>query len=310
MPIDPSNRELLRIWAQAGRPPLHTLSVAQVRDRFRKGILAMWPQEPEEVGRVDERRITGPGGDLPVRIYTPRERKPLGVLVFFHGGGWVVGDLDTHDAICRTLANDTPCIVVAADYRLAPEHKFPAAVEDCYAAASWAARELATEAGLPQRVAVGGDSAGGNLAAVVALLARDRGGPAINYQVLIYPNTDVAGTTPSRLEFAEGYLLESEELRWYNEQYLSRPEEALHPHVSPLRAPDLRGLPPALVITAEYDPLRDEGEAYAVRLQEAGVPVTCVRWQGQLHGFLSMNFPSTRVALGTVTAALRYAFTA
>ncbi|HEY8394343.1 MAG TPA: alpha/beta hydrolase [Thermaerobacter sp.] len=308
MPLDPENRALLDLRARAGLPPLHALSPQEARNLFRETALPLARQAAEEVGKVEDRVVPGPDGDIPVRVYTPRAGEPLGILVYFHGGGWVIGDLDTYDAVCRTLANATPCTVVSVDYRLAPEHKFPAALEDCYAATAWAARHWAGDGGTPPRIAVGGDSAGGNMAAVVPLLARERGGPALCYQVLIYPVTDMAGTTPSKVEFAEGYLLDRDDARWFAEQYLNRPEEALHPHVSPLRAPDLRGLPAALIITAEYDPLRDEGEAYAVRLQQAGVPATCIRWQGQLHGFVSMNFHSSRVALGTVAAALRQGF--
>lgn len=310
MPLDPQNRGVLELQARAGLPPLHTLSPQEARRQFRETTLPLVRQAAEEVGGVEDRRVPGPGGDIPVRLYRPRAGEPLGILVYFHGGGWVIGDLDTHDAVCRALTNATPCLVVSVDYRLAPEHKFPAALEDCYAATAWVARHLAGDGSPSLPVAVAGDSAGGTMAAVVALLARDRGEPSLCYQVLVYPATDLAGTTPSKQEFAQGYLLDRDTARWFAEQYLNRPEEALHPHVSPLRAPDLRGLPPALVITAEYDPLRDEGEAYAVRLQEAGVPATCVRWQGQLHGFLSMNFHASRVALGTVAAALRQAFLA
>jgi acetyl esterase len=235
----------------------------------------------------------------------------VGLVVYYHGGGWVLGDLETHDATCRRLANASDCIVVAVDYRLAPEHKFPAAVEDCYAAALWAAENAASLGVDAARVAVAGDSAGGNLAAVVSLLAKQRGGPPLAHQALIYPVTDFDFQRPSYQENAEGYLLTRQAMEWFWRQYLNDDAEGADPLASPLRAPDLRGLPPATVITAEYDPLRDEGEVYAERLAQAGVPTTCVRYLGQIHGFISLEhlLPAGRQALLALGATLRAALT-
>ncbi len=221
-----------------------------------------------------------------MRVYTPEGEGPFPLLVYFHGGGWVLGNLDTHDPLCRALANESGCVVVSVDYRLAPEHRFPAAVEDCYAAAGWVAANAALLKGDPKRVAIGGDSAGGNLAAAVALKAQDQGGPALAYQLLLYPITNYSFDTVSYRENARGYLLSREDMVWYWDHYLGPEGEGLDPYASPLRAEDLRGLPPALVITAEYDPLRDEGEAFAARLAAAGVPVTATRYDGLVHGFL------------------------
>jgi acetyl esterase len=209
----------------------------------------------------------------------------LPLLVFFHGGGWVVGDIATHDTVCRHLANRAECAVVSVDYRLAPEHKFPAAVDDAYTATAWVAENAAALGVDAGRLAVGGDSAGGNLAAVVCLMARDRGAPRISYQLLVYPATDAAMRHESIARFAEGHVLTRATMRWFYEQYLPSPEDAADWRVSPLVAADLAGLPPAYVLTAGYDPLCDEGDAYAARLAAAGVPVEHRRFPGQIHGF-------------------------
>lgn len=227
----------------------------------------------------------GPGGPIPLRLYTPRAPGPRPGLIWFHGGGWVTGSLDSHDGLCRQLALDTGAVVVAVDYRLAPEHRFPAAVEDALAATRWVAdraARLGIDAG---RLAVGGDSAGGNLAAVVSAIARD-GGPPLCWQLLVYPITDCDLDTPSYRENAVGYLLTRAGMAWFWDHYLPDPASRAHPHASPLRAPDLSNLPPAYVITAEYDPLRDEGESYARRLRDAGVPTRLDRFEGMVHGFL------------------------
>src|SRR5581483_3719120 len=218
-----------------------------------------------------------------------------------HGGGWVLGSLETHDALCRSLARAVPAVVVAVDYRLAPEHKFPAAAEDAYAAPAW---EIGADA---RRVAVGGDSAGGNLAAVVSLMARDRGGPRLAHQLLVYPATDAGLEHASMRENADGYWLTRDMMAWFWNLYLGGARDGGSPLASPLRAQDLRGLPPATVITAEFDPLRDEGEAYAARLRAAGVPVDLRRWDGMIHGFFAMEtiFPQGRAAVEHAAAALR-----
>ncbi len=224
-----------------------------------------------------------------MRIYTPREAPALPLLVYFHGGGFVLGDLDSHDSICRNLALAADAVVVAVDYRLAPEHPFPAAADDCLAATRWAAARAAALGADPARIAVAGDSAGGNLAAVVALRLRDEGGPALRGQLLIYPVTDNhVEPTASMIANGEGYFLTREAMLFFDKHYLADPDHLAHPHFAVLRAPDLSGLPPAYVLTAEYDPLLDEGEAYAARLSAAGVAVEQVRALGVIHGFFGM----------------------
>ena len=287
MPLDP--QVALLIAAEANSPEIHTLSVEDARQQVLFSVAAL-EDEKEPIKSVEDRLIPGPKGTIPVRIYTPEGEGPLPVLVYFHGGGWVLCNLDTHDPICRALANLVGCIVVSVDYRLAPEHKYPAAVEDCYAATCWVAENATAIGGDPTRLAVGGDSAGGNLTAVVSLIARDEDGPPIIFQLLIYPVTDyyLPGTA-SYTENQEGYLVTRTDMIWYFGHYLSSQDEAQDPHVSPLKAPDLSNLPPAMVITAEFDPLRDEGEAYAQRLQEAGVPVILKRYNGLIHGLFGLE---------------------
>ena len=292
--------------AASGMPPLETLPLAQARAMFEAIFL---PQsEKLALARVEDRRIPGPAGEIPVRIYTPEGQGPLPVLVFFHGGGWVVGNLETHDDICRVLARAVPALVVSVDYRLAPEHPFPAGVEDSYAALCWVAENAAAIGGDPTRLAVGGDSAGGNLAAVVSLLARDRGGPKLAHQLLVYPATELGGDTVSIRENGSGYLLTHDAMVWFYNHYISA-QERLLPHASPLLAPDLGGLPPATVIPAEFDPLRDEGEASAARLRESGVPVELTRYDGMIHGFFTMlMFRQAQEAIESATSALRRSF--
>jgi acetyl esterase len=232
------------------------------------------------------------------------------LLVYFHGGGWVLGGIETHDGVCRELANAAGCVVVSVDYRLAPEHKFPAAVEDCYAATQWAAAHAGDLGADARRLAVGGDSAGGNLAAVVSQMAPDRGGPPIVFELLVYPVTTAAFDTPSYRDNAEGYLLTAGDMRWFWNHYLNGPADADNPYASPLRATRLAGLPPALVITAEFDPLRDEGEQYAQRLEEAGVPTRLIRYDGMIHGFFGMShmMDKAKAAVREAGANLRLAF--
>ena len=231
-------------------------------------------------------------------------------LVYFHGGGWVVGDLDSTESQCGIIAREAGCKVVSVQYRLAPEHKFPAGVEDAYAATGYISKH-ASDLGIdPTRLAVGGDSAGGNLAAVVSWMAKDRGGPPICYQLLIYPITDFSFTTPSYIDYADGYLLTQKAMEWYWKHYLNAPDEGHHPYCSIMRAAYLQGLPPALIITAEFDPLRDEGEAYGRRLKESGVQAEIRRYDGMIHGFLFMDaaLPQGRQGLKDCAAALRLAF--
>ena len=274
---------------RAGLPELHMLSVAEARAQF---AARDFPglRRPE-VARVVNRDMQGPGGSLGLRIYTPHGTPhgvgPFPLMVFFHGSGFVVCSLDTHDGMCRNLCAGSGCVVVSVDYRLAPEHKFPAAPEDCLAATRWAAANAAALGADPGRIVVAGDSAGGNLAAVTALRIRDEGGPRLAGQLLLYPVTDhYDSNMPSMSENAEGYGLTRAGMIWFWNHYLSDPAQGADSHASPLRAADLRGLPPALVVTAEYDPLRDEGEYYAERLRQAGVPAELKRWEGMNHGFL------------------------
>jgi acetyl esterase len=253
-----------------------------------RALLASFPRpEGEPVGSVEDRTIDVGGASIPVRIYKLANASgTLPVLVWYHGGGWVIGNLDGADFACRMLTNASGAAVVSVDYRLAPEHRFPAAADDCFAATKWVV-EHASELGVDgSRLAVGGDSAGGNLAAVVCQMAKKAGGPAIRLQVLIYPVTDYSFATTSYTENADGYLLTRESMEWFWGHYLGD-DDGSHPKASPLREADLAGLPPAVVVTAEFDPLRDEGEAYAKRLREAGVKVEAKRYDGQIHGFFA-----------------------
>ena len=306
MPLDPQARAVL------DQIPLLTdeLLLALAPPVLRQAMAAMPGSaggDVEPVVRVENRTLPGPAGEIPVRIYAPAEQRGLPALVYFHGGGFVIGDLETHDGTCRSLANGIGCIVVSVDYRLAPEHKFPAGPEDCYAATRWVA-EKGAEIGVDtSRVCVGGDSAGGNLTAVVALMARDRGGPALRHQLLIYPVANHDFDTKSYEENKQGYLLSREMMRWFWNHYLARPEDGKNPYASPLRAASFAGLPPAHVITAEYDPLRDEGEALAARLQQGGVPTTHIRYDGMFHGFFAMTqaLDTAKRAVAEAAAAVR-----
>ncbi|HSW37869.1 MAG TPA: alpha/beta hydrolase, partial [Acidobacteriota bacterium] len=247
-------------------------------------------QEPgKPVAAVTDINMPGPAGGIPARIYEPSGTRPFPVIIYFHGGGWVLGDIEGSDGFCRNLADASGCIVVSVGYRLAPEHPFPAAVDDSYYATRWVAGNSASFGGDPARIAVCGDSAGGNLAAVVALIARDHGEPAIRFQLLVYPVTDAACDTMSFSENAEGYFLTRDAMRWFWKQYVPDEAERFNPYASPLRAANLANLPEALVITAEYDPLRDEGENYAERMRADGTVVTLTRYDGMIHGFFAMG---------------------
>ncbi|WP_327028633.1 alpha/beta hydrolase [Micromonospora sp. NBC_01740] len=271
--------------AAAGTPPLYTQTLAEARAADLAAIRA-GGGAVEPVHEVRDTHVPGPAGDLPVRIHRPAGEGPLPTLVYFFGGGWTLGSVDTADGICRRLANAVPCQVVTVGYRLAPEHPFPAAVHDCHAATAWLATHPEEFGVDPERVAVGGDSAGGNLAAAVTLLARERGGPRLAAQLLVYPNTDQSAVPDGDGE--DPLLFNRRSVAWYRGHYLTDPADARHPLASPLLAADLTGLPPALVITAEHDPLRAEGERYAHRLREAGVPTTLTRYAGMIHGFFAM----------------------
>jgi acetyl esterase len=313
MPLDPEIRAFLQRQAAAAdpaAPPLARQPAESLRRQFNANLLT-FDSAAEPVASVAERAITGGGGaPIQVRIYTPPGSAPFPALVYFHGGGWVVGNLDTHDSCCRSLANGARCVVLSVDYRLAPENRFPAAAEDACAAlcyASAAANDLGIDARL---IAVGGDSAGGNLATVACLMARDRGGPRPVYQLLVYPVTNHDYTTASYREDRQGYFLTEEKMRFFWSSYLGDESDGSHPYASPLRAPSLAGLPAALVITAGYDPLRDEGEAYALRLRDAGVAVRISRYETTIQAFFVMGAITRRAheARAEAAAALRNAF--
>lgn len=307
MPLHPRMQEVLDAYARAGGAPVHELTPAEARRKYAADPDLAGPPEP--VARVWDGEIDGPGGSLPVRFYVPELDSPAPVLVYFHGGGWVCGGIRYVDPPLRSIVNRARCAAVSVDYRLAPEHEFPAAAEDAYAAVSWVA-ERATELGFDSdRVAVGGDSAGGNLATVAALMARDRGGPRLAYQVLVYPVTDHDFDTASYVQNAEGFLLTRDSMKWYWGHYLADERDGANPYASPLRA-DVTGLPPALMITAEHDPLRDEGDAYAHRLEAAGVPVRLRCLEGLVHGFFRMGdaLEEAQEALDDIADTLRGVF--
>jgi acetyl esterase len=310
MPLDPQAQRIVDMMAAMNLKLVEESTPDEARESMRTRTAALGPFD--EVAGVADYRVPVAGGEITVRVYSPRGRGPHPALVFYHGGGWVIGDLYTHDGICRSLTNVAACVVASVDYRLAPEFKYPVAVDDSYAALRWVVAS-ASKLGIdPRRVAVGGDSAGGNLATVVARMARDQGGPVLVHQVLVYPVTNYDFGTPSYRENATGYVLTAEAMRWFWGHYLAHEEQGQEACASPLRVPvpDLAGLPPALVITAECDPLRDEGEAYAGRLRDAGVPITLTRYSGMFHGFFRMTriLDKARDALDEVGEALRKAF--
>src|SRR6202158_2054249 len=290
--LDPDAAAVLKAFQESGLPPYETVSASEARELYLKARFVSNP-EPPELELVAPLAIPSPTGPIPARVYTPKAlRKTNGLapcLVFFHGGGWTIGNLDSHDVVCRKLADEAQLIVISVDYRLAPEHKFPAAVDDAIAATKWIAnnsKQLGVDA---SRLMVGGDSAGGNLAAVVAISARDGNGPKIAGQVLIYPATDFAMTHPSHSEPETSILLTHSVIRWFRDNYLNGTADVGDWRASPARAKTLIGLPPAYVLTAGADPLRDEGDEYAMRLKQAGVPVTYRTFPGQFHGFFTMG---------------------
>ncbi len=286
MPLDPQVKKLLEETEELGLPAYQDLSPTEARKQMRDQAPPV--EAALSVKKVIDRKIPGPAGDIPIRLYYPAGDAPFPTLAYFHGGGWVIGDLDTHHGFCHALAKTSGCLVVAVDYRLAPEHRYPAAVEDAYAATQWIAENPELICADPDRFAVCGDSAGGHLAAVVSLMARDRKGPRIDLQILIYPITDCSFDTPSYEENREGYMLTRDLMKWFWNHFINDDGDADDPYVSPLRAKNFSNLPPALILTAEYDPLRDEGEAYGKKLQEAGVDVTLSRYPGMIHAFIRM----------------------
>ncbi|MFI6781244.1 alpha/beta hydrolase [Micromonospora sp. NPDC050276] len=294
--------------AAAGTPPLYAQTLGQARAADLAAIRA-GSGAVEPVTEVRDERIPGPGGELPLRVYRPAGSGPLPTLLYFFGGGWTLGSIETADGICRRLANAVPCQVITVGYRLAPEHPFPAAVHDCHAAASWIARHADRLGVDPTRLAVGGDSAGGNLAAAVTLLCRTDG-PALTAQLLVYPNTDQSGESDGPSGDDDPALFNRRSVAWYRTHYLADPAHARDPLASPLLADDLSGLPPALVVTAELDPLCAEGQRYAERLRDAGVPTRLEHYPGMIHGFFAMPgaFTDGRRAQGSAAAFLRERF--
>ncbi len=306
MTLHPDARAFLDAREAAGVRPVQDLTVAEAREQSIR-LMALVDSGPA-VATITDRDIPGPRGPIPLRVYRPADGATLGdpppVLVWFHGGGWVLGNLETTDPVCRDLASGVPCVVVSVNYRHAPEDKWPAAADDCYAATAWVAENAGALDVDPGRIAVGGQSAGANLAAVVALMARDRGGPPLIFQSLNVPVTHYDFDSLSYQEKAEGYGLTRAAMEYYWNCYLAHPDDGMHPYASPLRADDVGGLPPAHVLTAEHDPLRDEGDAYATRLQGAGVAVTHGRYAGMIHGFLGAQ------AVDDMVVELRQAFAA
>jgi len=308
--LDPQMKALLDQANAAGPLFLRAETPEQARAKM-AALQEARPRPVVPIYRVEDRHIPGPAGQIAIRIYTPQGRTPMGVLVYFHGGGWVLGNLEGHDAVCRSLANGAGCLTVAVDYRLAPEHQFPAAPEDCYAATRWVAENAESLGGDRSHIAVGGDSAGGNLATVVAMMARDRGGPRLCFQLLLYPAISAADDTPSQREFADdGFILSRADMEWFWGHYLGAPRDRENPYACPNAAKDLARLPPALVETASHDPLRDEAEAYAEQMRRAGVQVVCTRYDGVTHGFVSFAdlLDKGKQGLRQASDALRAAF--
>jgi len=305
MPLDPQAKIILEEDAARNLPGYNELPPPAAR----KQMLDLAPPVDPTlmVEHVVDQKINDPGGKIPIRLYYPKGDSPFPVVVYFHGGGWVIGNLDTHHAFCHALSKSSGCLVVAVDYRLAPEYRYPAAVEDAYAATCWVAENAEAIQADNRRIAVLGDSAGGTQATVVAMKARDHGKPHITLQVLVYPITDYNFDTPSYLKNADGYMLTRDLMIWFWKQYLENKEGADDPYISPLRADNLSHLPETLILTAEYDPLCDEGEAYARRLQEAGVKVKLTRYDGVIHGFIRMTsrLDKARQALDEVAGTLR-----
>ncbi len=309
MPLDWQIRAFLELFERGEALAFHALGVEKARRAIAEQSIPLGPPQP--VAAVEDRSIPGPDGEVTVRIYRPYDPVPAGALVYFHGGGWVLGSIATHDAVCRALTNAAGCVTVSVEYRLAPEHKFPAGLEDCFAATGWVV-ENAENLGLrAPKVAVGGDSAGGNLAACVALKARELGGPQIAAQLLIYPVIDDSLDTPSYEAFGQGYFLTRADMEWFWNLYVKDPSDRDNPLCCPSKAKSVDGLPPALIVTAEFDPLRDEAEQYAQRLKAAGVPVTLKRYDGMIHGFFRLGHlvERARCAVKEVGELLRLALT-
>jgi len=291
MSLDPDAQAVLDLIKAAGRPPFEQLTPDEARQAYMNSRRLLQP-EPEEVAESRDTTVSGPHGPIPVRLYRPAGTAAADILpamVYYHGGGWLLGGLDSHDVVCRRFANAARCRVVSVDYRMAPEVKFPAAVDDCAAVTDWAIQQAASLGIDPAKVAVGGDSAGGNLAAVMALMARDGTLPPLAYQLLIYPATDMAMTSVSAQTVRDGVPLTSSTMKWFIDHYMRSRSDELDWRASPLRAASVAGTAPALVLTVGHDPLRDEGIAYAQRLEREGVRVIHIHYSDQVHGFMSMG---------------------
>jgi len=310
MPLDPQARAFLDQMQTAGIRQAHEMTIEEARAASLARV-RLAGAAPIPVDRVEDRTIPGPDWEMPVRVFAPAANEPLPVLAYFHGGGWIRGSIETHEAACRQIANEARILIVSVEYRLAPEAPFPAAAEDCYAVTRWLAEHASELGGYGSRLAVGGDSAGGNLAAAVTLMARDRGGPPIAFQVLVYPVVEANFETRSYVENATGYMLTRRDMQHYWNLYVPNEADRANPYAAPLLA-DLHGLPPALVIVAEYDPLRDEGAAYAAKLRAAGVPVEHTEYPGMIHGFFSgfAAFDQGKAAVSQAARALREALSA
>lgn len=311
MALDRQIEFLLGLAKEANLPEVWQLTPDQGREQYQMRVNKLKVNEP--IFRAEDRRIPGPGSDIPIRIYTPRELKTaekLPVLMWFHGGGFVIGSLETHDSACRMLANKADCIVVSVDYRLAPEAPFPAAVEDCQAAMKWVSLHAVEFGGDGNCMAVGGDSAGANLATVMAILARDAAHPKLVFQLLIYPCVAPEPETASHYKFKEGYILSRNSITWFYRQYLRHKKDANDFRFAPLQLDDLSSLPPSLIIVAGYDPLRDEGIEYAKRLIEAGNRVRLSNYEGMVHGFYLMGgvVDAARRAVAESAEVMREAF--
>lgn len=311
MPLDPDAQVVLDMMRAAGRPSFEALSPAEAREAYANSRRVLQPAR-EDVAESRDLVAPGPHGDIPLRLYRPNGTEAsevLPVLVFYHGGGWLLGGLDSHDGVCRRFANAARCRVVSVDYRMAPEHKYPAAVDDCAAATRWVFDQAAAIGVDPARVAVGGDSAGGNLAAVMALMARDGTLPPLAFQLLIYPATDMMMTSVSSQTLTQGLPLTTSTMRWFIDHYLRSAADGREWQASPLRAADLSGTAQALVLTCAHDPLCDEGAAYAQRLEREGVRVTYLHFADQFHGFMSMGriVRAADLAIDMMAAALRKA---
>lgn len=313
MPLNPQCQTILDAIANADGPTVFdTRDPAEARRLYAAGTTTFAPPTPA-LRSVSDRTVPGDGGEIPLRLYTPEaDAGPEGlpVLVFLHGGGWIFGDIETHDALCRLLAHQAACLVVSVDYRLAPEHKFPAALDDSLAALDWVAAHAAEVGGDATRIALGGDSAGGNLAAAACQVLRDRSGPNIVFQLLIYPAVDFTADMVSPRSHGAGYGLSDAAIGWMRECYLNDPFDAIDPRASPAMAKDLSGLPPAFIQTAEFDPLHDEGKAYADALRAAGGTAIHINYPGMIHGFMRMGalVDDAAVAIDDAAKALKGMF--